>query len=293
MVNLELYRVFYTVAKCGYLTKAAQELYISQPAVSQSIKQLESRLGVALFNRTHKGMELSASAGRLIFQKVEEALTALEAAENSISELRNSPTGTVRIGATDSIFSYLLVDEISEFKQKYPTVKLELISATSPEILSRLKEGGCDIAFLNLPVDDEEIRFVGRVGVLSDIFVAGKGYENLKDITLPLKSLKDYPLLMIEENTVARRAMAEFCRGNGVNLTPDTEFSNWDLMAKFAAKGMGIGCVPREYCLNLLESGELFEVKTSPSLPVRGVGVALHKNAPVSFALKMFISLFE
>lgn len=293
MVNLELYRVFYTVAKCGSLTKAAQELYISQPAVSQSIKQLESRLGVSLFNRTHKGMELSASAGKLIFQKVEEALSALEFAENSISELRNSPTGTVRIGATDSIFTYLLVEEISAFKKKYPTVKLELISATSPVILNKLKEGGCDIAFLGLPVDDEEVRFVGRVGVLNDIFVAGKGYEDLKDITLPLKSLKDYPLLMIEENTMARRAMAEFCRSNGVNLTPDTEFPNWDIMTKLVAKGMGIGCIPREYCLRLLESGEIFEVKTFPSPPVRGVGVALHKNAPISYALKMFTSFFE
>ena len=67
MVNLDLYRVFYTVAKCGSLTRAAEELYISQPAVSQSVKQLESQLGVSLFNRTHRGMELSAQGGKIIF----------------------------------------------------------------------------------------------------------------------------------------------------------------------------------------------------------------------------------
>ena len=77
MVNLDLYKVFYTVAKCGSLTKAADELYISQPAVSQAIKQLEAQLGVSLFTRTHKGMELSARSGKQIFAKVEEAKKGL------------------------------------------------------------------------------------------------------------------------------------------------------------------------------------------------------------------------
>ena len=87
MVNLDLYRVFYTVAKCGSLTKAAEELYISQPAVSQSIKQLENQLGVSLFNRTHRGMELSAHGGKPIFSKVEQALCLLGEAEDLLSEI--------------------------------------------------------------------------------------------------------------------------------------------------------------------------------------------------------------
>ena len=78
MVNLELYRVFYAVAKCGSLTKAAEELFISQPAVSQAIKQLESQLGTTLFKRTHRGMELSEQGGKVIFDIVEKALAALK-----------------------------------------------------------------------------------------------------------------------------------------------------------------------------------------------------------------------
>ena len=108
MANLELYRVFYTVAKCGSLTKAAEELYISQPAVSQSIKQLENQLGISLFNRTHRGMELSAQGGKLIFSKVEQALFLLEEAESMIEQLNTSATGTIRIGASDTIFEYFL-----------------------------------------------------------------------------------------------------------------------------------------------------------------------------------------
>ena len=104
MVNIELYRVFYTVAKCGSLTKAADELFISQPAVSQAIKQLESQLGTSLFNRTHRGMELSVQGGKLIFKQVEEALALLDAAENKLIELKTTASGTIRVGATDSIF---------------------------------------------------------------------------------------------------------------------------------------------------------------------------------------------
>ena len=110
MVNLELYRVFYTVAKCGSLTKAAEELYISQPAVSQSVKQLESQLGISLFNRTHRGMELSAQGGKLIFPEVERALGLLYEAENRIAEMKASATGVIRIGASETIFKYFLAE---------------------------------------------------------------------------------------------------------------------------------------------------------------------------------------
>lgn len=293
MINLELYKVFYTVAKCGSLTKAAQELYISQPAVSQSIKQLESQLGVSLFNRTHRGMELTAAGGKLIFKKVEQALMLLEDAENSISELTSTATGTIRIGATDSIFSNILADKIALFNEKYPAVKFELISSTSPETLTKLKEGGCDVAFVNLPLEDEEVKILDTVSHLSDIFVAGKKFKNIKDETIPLKRLQEFPLLMIEENTIARRALSAFLRTHGIVLHPDIEVANWDLMLKLAIKGMGVGCIPREYCEKQLASGELFELKIYPTLPVRGVGIALSQNISTPYALKQFISLFS
>ena len=292
MVNLELYKVFYTVAKCGSLTKAAQELYISQPAVSQSVKQLENLLGVSLFNRTHSGMELSAAGGKLIFKKVEEALKLIEEAENGISELTATAAGTIRIGATDSIFSYVLADKIALFSERYPAVKLELISSTTPDTIAKLKEGGCDVAFVNLPAEDEGVKLLDTVSHLSDIFVAGKKFENLKNEIIPLKRLQEFPILMIEENTIARRSLAAFLQTLGIQLHPDIEVANWDFMLKLAIKGMGVGCIPREYCEKQLESGELFELKTSPVLPVRGVGIALSKNASVSYALKQFIKMF-
>ena len=291
MVNLELYRVFFTVAKCGSLTKAAQELYISQPAVSQSVKQLEQLLGVSLFNRTHRGMELSAG-GKLIYKKVESALALIEQAETGITELKTTVSGTIRIGATDSIFSHVLADKIAAFSAAYPAVGFELISSTSPRTMEILKEGGCDVAFVNLPAEDKDVKFLDTVSLLHDAFVAGGKYSGLVNGEIPLKRLQDFPLLFIEENTIARRALSAFLSAHGVELRPDVEVSNWDLMIKLAEKGMGVGCVPREYCAEQLEKGSLCVLNTLPALPVRGVGIAVRKNAQIPYALKQFLKLF-
>lgn len=293
MVNLELYRVFYTVAKCGSLTKAAEELFISQPAVSQAIKQLESQLGTTLFNRTHKGMELSSQGGKLIFKQVEEALKLLEDAENRLNELQTTATGTISIAATDGIFSNILADKIIRYNLKYPGVKIELITGTTPETLSQLKENKCDIAFINLPIQDGGVNFVGTVAHLTDVFVAGVKFSQLKGKPIELSDLQEFPLLMIEKNTIARRALASYLQPLGIQLNPDIEVENWDLMIKFAINGMGIGCVPREYAQQFIDSGELFELNVTPSLPVRGVGIALPKNVPVQFSVRAFIDLFN
>ena len=292
MVKLELYRVFYTVAKCGSLTRAAEELFISQPAVSQAIKQLESQFGVSLFNRTHRGMELSVH-GKMVFKQVEEALALLDDAENKLLELKTTATGMIRIGATDAIFSNLLADKIVQYNRKYPGVKIDLITGTTPETLNQLKENKCDIGFLNLPIEDKDVNFTRTVSHLSDVFVAGEKYSHLRDKQLSLSDLQEYPLLMIESNTVARRALASFTQTIGIQLNPDIEVENWDLMLKFARAGMGIGCVPREYAKAFLDIGELFEVNVTPALPVRGVGLALPRNIPIPFALREFMSLFN
>ena len=291
MVNLELYRVFYTVAKCGSLTKAAEELYISQPAVSQSIKQLESQLGVRLFNRTHRGMELSAQGGQVIFSEVERALNLLNAAENRVTEMQQAATGVIRIGGSDTIFEYFLADKIVEFHERYPAVKIELLADFTPDTVEKLKANRCDVAFVNLPIEvDSELTLYGNCMRLNDIFIVGEKYKELaNEGGMSLAKLKDYPLIMMDKNTVARRSLDNFFGSHGVELTPSIEVGNWDLMKRLVLRGMGIGVIPREYVDRRLASGELFEVKTDPMLPTRSVGMLLPKNVSTSYALQSFI----
>ena len=291
MVNLELYRVLYTVAKCGSLTKAAEELYISQPAVSQSIKQLENQLGVRLFNRTHRGMELSAQGGKMIFPEVERALGLLSAAENRVAEMQTAATGLIRIGASDTIFEYFLADKIVEFHEKFPAVKIELLADFTPDTIEKLKANRCDVAFVNLPIKvDSELTLHGNCMRLNDIFIVGEKYKDLaNEGTMSLSKLKDYPLIMMDKHTVARRSLDNFLGAHGVELQPSIEVGSWDLMKRLVLRGMGIGVIPREYADLRLSTGELFEVKTDPALPTRSVGMLLPKGGATSYALHSFI----
>ena len=293
MVNLDLYKVFYTVAKCGSLTRAAEELYISQPAVSQSIKQLETQLGISLFNRTHRGMELSEDGGKVIFAKVEEALKLFKESETLIEQIKTSATGNIRIGASDTIFEYFLADKIVEFHEKFPAVKIDLAADVTPDTIAKLKSDKCDVAFVNLPIEaDAELKLYGNCMRLNDVFVTSEKYKTLADGILPFAELKKYPLIMMERNTIARRALDNFMGSLGVKLQPSIEVGSWDLMKRLVSRGMGIGVIPREYAKSCIADGTLYEIKTDPVLPVRSVGMLLKKNAPVSYALHCFMENF-
>ncbi len=294
MVNLDLYRVFYTVAKCGSLTRAAEELYISQPAVSQSIKQLENQLGVSLFNRTHRGMELSARGGKPIFSKVEHALELLGEAENLLSEINTSATGVIRIGASEAIFEYFLSEKIVEFHEKFPAVKIELSTGVTPKTVEELKARQCDVAFVNLPIEpDSELKLYGNCMRLTDIFVVGEKMSDLVKNVMPLSKLKNYPLITLDSNTVARRSLDNFCQSLGIELSPAVEVGSWDMLKRLVSSGMGIGVIPREYVQESLREKTLYQLPTDPVLPVRSVGMLLPKHGTTTYALRCFLSLFN
>ena len=291
MVNLELYRVFYTVAKCGSLTKAAEELYISQPAVSQAIKQLENQLGGPLFNRTHKGMELTDTGGKQIFAHVEQALKLFEQAERKYSELKDTATGIVRICASDTLLAKFLLPYIKKYHEKYPDVNLILLHCNSAQTIELLKSKKGDIGFVNLPIDDSEINLLNNVMQLHDTFVANEKFGELFDKQIDLKRLQDYPLLMLDLSTATRQAIVSYAHSQGIHLHPEIEFGSLELMAELAKIGMGIACVPREFVKRELAEGSLKEISTTPTLPTRAIGMAIPKSDNMTFAVREFINM--
>ncbi len=292
MVDLELYRVFYTVAKCGSLTKAAEELYISQPAVSQQIKQLEIQLGGQLFVRTRKGMELSETGGKQIFPLVEKALAIFDQVESKYSELKDTATGIIRICASDTVSTHFLLPYIKRYHEKYPDVNLVLQNCTSSETVELLKHKKGDIGFVNLPLDDSEIDLSSAVMQLHDTFVASPKFNHLTTGVVDLKSLQDYPLLMLELSTATRQAIVSFAHSQGIHLHPEIELASLELMTELAKSGLGIACIPREFVVHELEEEKsLIEIKTNPSLPTRAIGLALPKNDSMTFAVKEFVKM--
>lgn len=294
MIDFELYKLFFAVAKYGSLSKAAEELYISQPAASQSLRRLEELLDTPLFNRLHHGMELSEQGGKIIFDDVEQAVQLLYGVEQKLAALKQNAIGTLRIGASETIFQYILSKKIVKYNELFPQVKIELVSDTSPKIIALMRKNECDIGFLNLPIaSDEDIIIEKSIAFLNDIFIAGERFSELKGREIGVKELQKYPLLLMEENTVSRASVNNYGLNHGVTFKPAVEVNSWGFMKHLVMNGMGIGCIPREYSMNKLSNGSLFELNVNPPMPVRSVGMALPKKVNMTFALQSFICLFS
>lgn len=291
-VDLELYKIFYTVGKTGNLTLAAKELFVTQPAVSQSIKQLENQLGGRLFVRTPKGMKLTEGEGEMMFGYVEKAIELLQSAENKFLQMKNLAIGTLHIGAGDSIIKYHLMDKINIFHEKYPQIKIQLTNSTSIAALDLLKTGLVDVAFVNMPVEESAIN-IKEVGIVHDCFVTNAKHKSITLNPQNLTVLCEHTLMMLDKNSNTRRNVLNFLKENGVNIMPDIELGSLDLLKEFALSGLGIACVVKEYVQEELAEGTLIEVKTEPSLPVRSIGLATPKNISSSFAVNEFTALFK
>lgn len=294
MIDLDLYRVFYTVAKCGSLTKASEELYISQPAVSQAIKHLETQLGGKLFNRVSRGMELTETGGRQIFEIVERAIKLLDSAESKFKESKNIATGVLRISAADTVVTHYLMRYIKKFHELYPNVVITFKDCTTKDTLERIKSHKADIGLVSLPINDDDVLLTGQTGVIEDIFVASDKYSNLFDSIIDLRDLPDYPIIMLDNSTSTKKEITNFLDKHGINVTPEFEAGSVELIIEMAKNGMGIACVPRRYVLEELARKELYEIKVSPTLPTRATGVVLNKDVNThSFALKEFVKILD
>lgn len=293
MVDLDLYRVFYTVAKCGSLTKAANELFISQPAVSQAIKQLENQLGGKLFNRVSRGMELTDSGGKQMFEIVSEIIEKLDKAEKNFSVLKNNASGIIRISASDNVIIHYLMKYIIEYHDMYPNVVMNFIDSSTRQSLELIKTNKADVAFVNLPIEDSGVTFTGQTGKMHDVFAANSKFSNLFGKQIDLTTLCNYPILLLDPSTTSRQEVDKFTHDINIKLVPEFEVASVELMISLAKNGLGIACIPREYILAELESGELTELNVTPQLPVRATGVIVNKNRNYSFAVAEFLKLLN
>ncbi len=293
MVKLEFYRVFYVVAKTGNLSKASKELFISQPAVSYSIKQLEEQLGGRLFVRTAKGMELTPE-GKMIYEYVSRAFEELTAAENKFSQMRGLEEGTVHIGASDTISKFFILPRIERFKKQYPKISIKITNRTTDEIIKLLKTGKVDLGFINRV---DETPFAGITltpcADIGECFVANKEVAARFDHPLSVSELTALPLILLEEGSSTRRAVERAIEALGGKLRPAFELCSVDLVAECAKSGLGVGCVTKEYISKELASGELNLVPLSFPLPRRKIAMATLTGMPPSFATAKLADFFD
>jgi len=287
--NYELYKVFYWAAKTGSLTQAAKALYLTQPSVSHAIKQLEDSIGLTLFYRNSKGVELTQE-GSVLYSYIEQSQILITLAEEKMAALKNLDSGELRIGGSDSLFKHYLLPYLEEFHVRYPGIKLHLIHGTTPEVISFLKEGRIDLGVVRMPIVDPQLQ-VKESFVLQDCFVAGASYAEIKGQTLSLDKLLRYPVILFSRNSRARMTITEIFQSYGHTIKPEIEVGSVDLLIEFARRGLGISFVTREFVSKELEEGSLFEVKIDVPLPPSRVGIMTMRNLPLTSAANRFMEL--
>ena len=260
-IDFELYRIFYVVANNKNITKASEELNISQPAISKSIKNLEKQLGGELFVRTKRGVILTEE-GKEFYNYIKQAIEYINNAENKFTDLMNLETGSIRIGISTTLTKEFLLPYLEEFHEKYPKIDIQIDTNVSAELLSKLRNGLLDIVILHLADrnygDDIEITKCKKI---TDCFAVNKKYKDLIDKDLSIKDLNNYPLILQPKGANTRAFLDNFTREYGVTLTPNMELAGYTLVVEFTKIGLGIGYVNEDYSKELFNNKELLKTR--------------------------------
>ena len=289
-INYELYKVFYYVATTLSFSEASKKLYISQSAVSQSIKALEGKLSQTLFIRSTKKVRLTPE-GEILLRHIEPAISLIRRGESQLLESITTG-GQIRIAASDTICRYFLVPYIERFHQTFPNLHIKVINATSIRCVDILKNGQADFIVVNYPnAYLNNLWSIKRIKQFRDVFVANQSFSQLKDRKLSLAELSEYPLLMLDKQSTTSEFLHSLFQQHQLELVPEAELSSNDLLIDLARIGLGIAFVP-DYCVPE-DSDDLFIVETRESLPQRELAVVYNDKLPVSPAVTEFLTYFD
>ncbi|MDO4283589.1 MAG: LysR family transcriptional regulator [Clostridia bacterium] len=283
-VDLELYRVFYVVAKNNHMTRASEELHVSQPAISQSIKKLEDQLGTILFLRSNKGMELT-NEGKMFYEYVKSALELISHAENEITSFQELSKGEIKIGCSTTITKLVLLDSIQRFHQDYPNIEIHITNELTSNLILDLLKGKLDFVIFNEGTTKETNVKLKKIGNLRQGFIYHPDY--FKDEIKNLADLNYYPLILQKKESNSRKFLDEYARKNATVLKAKMEVVSQDLITEFTNIGLGIGFT----IIDLAKRNypNLKELKMNRKIPMIDIYMAQNKNINLTFASKKFL----
>ncbi|MFT9496744.1 LysR family transcriptional regulator [Anaerosolibacter sp.] len=291
-INFELYKVFYYAGKYQNFSQAADHLYISQSAVSQSIKQLETKLNTQLFVRHTKKIKFTPG-GEALFNHIEQAYYAIKAGERTIQAIQDLQYGEVKIAASDTICKYYLLPYLKKFHQQYPHIKLHITNRPSPVCMELLKNGVVDISVVNMLNHEIEGPFdIRPFQSIQDVFIAGKAFNPLKGKKISLEALANYPFLLLEKNSTTRRFFDNLLEKHKVTLIPEIELDSIDLLIELTKIGLGISYVMEDTIKDALRQDDLFIIELLEDIPPRQAVIIINRQMPVPLSVQKFLELF-
>ncbi len=287
-INLELYRIFYTVAKNKHMTKASEELHISQPAISQSIKKLEDELGGTLFLRSNKGMNLT-SEGKMFFEYVKGALELINNAENEFTSFKDLSKGEIKIGVSTTLTKLILLEPLKKFHLDYPNINISITNDLTSNLVNDLKLGKLDFIIFNESNIKESNLELLKLKELKQGFMYNPAFY--KDDITSFKDLNKYPLILQKTQSNSRKLLDYISLNNNVILKPKMEVVSQDLITEFVNIGLGIGFVIIDLANKKFDN--LKELHINKKIPNINIYLATNKSISLTFASKTFIKYLK
>lgn len=286
MISMDQYRIFYFTAKLGNISKTAEVLFVSQPAISKSIKNLENQSNCKLFIRSSKGVRLT-SEGEMLYNHIKKAFENLLSGERLLQRLVHREEGIIKIGISNTLCKFFLLSYIKSFHDKYPKIKIQVINRSSTDTLVLMDEGLVDFVITSSTIKSDLYTIIDLISI-QDIFVTDKKLDSLNG-EIPIERLKQYPIMMLEKKNITREYIDAFLNKQRIILTPEIEISSMEFLIEFAKIGLGIATVIKEFILEDLKKGLLYEINVTPVIPERKIGIVYKNQIPISNATRAFI----
>lgn len=289
-INHELYKVFYYVATELSFSEASKQLYISQSAVSQSIKSLEKRLGQTLFTRSTKRVQLTPE-GDILYRHISPAINLIQRAESQLLDARTHG-GQIRIGVSDTICRHYLLPYLERFRKDYPNAHIKITNQTSTACVELLTTGQVDVIITNFPNSAlNDIYNIKVIKEFRDVFMANKSYTELQEENISLETLHKYPLLMLDQKSTTSAFLRNLFQSRQLDLVSEIELGSNDVLLDMARIGLGVAFIP-DYCVPP-KSKRLFKLHMEEPLPKRQLVLVHNDNIPITKPVENFLNMFK
>jgi DNA-binding transcriptional LysR family regulator len=283
-LQYEWYKVFYAAATHLSFTKAAAELFVTQSAVSQTIRLLEEALEVKLFYKDGRRVKLTRE-GQILLEHVEPAIRLLDKGAATLRDMNQLHSGSIRLGASDTISRFLLLPYIKSFHEKHPQIRITINNRPSPISSELVQKGEIDFAVVNYeatletqrltvyPLTDTENVFVATDAVLDAL--------GLNRAKVNLKKLSRCTLITLEPKSTTRRLLDRFLAEKKVPWLPEFESGSVELILEMASMGIGVGFVPK-MALSKWADPNLKVISLPEKIPTTSVCIVKHSQMPLT-----------
>ena len=287
--TIDNYKIFESVARNESISRASEELFITQPAVSQAIKRLEDVFGASLFNRTKYGVRLTTE-GEILYKNIKQGLDFIENGERLFSAFKNVDVGTIRIGASATLTQHILIPYLKIFHKRYPKIEIEIINHLSSNLVNMLKSGLLDLLILNLPMKEDEELEVTPFTNVQEIICASPDYMDRTKF-YNQNELKKYDLITQKLPSNTRTFIDEFFKSKKISLFPKIEVVSFNVVCQLTKIGFGYSMLTKEFVEDDLNNGNLVKLNTDIEFPLREIGLAALKKNSLSFATRKLIDI--